>query len=416
MSSNGYIEHSPKQLSSGQAVLFRAPSNEIRQERTGVHAKVGIFLETDGKQMLLEIHTFNVSRLEERVKLANAAHKALDAISADEYSSAQLRHDLSIYCSLLWNDSLTALLPTLIPGDSMGEPLRFLLKPYIIEGGGTIIFAPPGKGKSYTAMLMAVSVDAGNTHLFEVNQAKVLLINLERPANTISRRLGCVNTALGEDPARPLTIMNARGKSLRDIEGVVKRAVEEQGIEAVFLDSISRAGHGDLTENRPVNQIMDTMNSICPSWFAIAHTPRQDESHVYGSIYFEAAADIVIQMLYDQEDEHLGVGLKVVKGNDLGKQPVLALRYDFDQDGLVSAQKASLRDFKGLKTQTMSTEDEMLEYLRHEVGRADADELARVVRKSRNYISQTLSADPRFVRVAKDGRKQMWGAQGTDES
>jgi hypothetical protein len=240
-----------------------------------------------------------------------------------------------------------------------------------------------------------------------------LLINLERPANTISRRLGCVNTALGEDPGRPLTIMNARGKSLRDIEGVVKRAVEEQGIEAVFLDSISRAGHGDLTENRPVNQIMDTMNAICPSWFAIAHTPRQDESHVYGSIYFEAAADIVIQMLYDQEDEHLGIGLKVIKGNDLGKQPVLALRYDFDQDGLVSANKASLRDFTGLKTQTMTPADEMHEYLRSEAGRATADELARVVGKSRNYVSQTLSSDPRFIRIAKEGRKQMWAVQGT---
>ena len=56
MSSNGYIEHSAKLLSSGQAVLFRAPTTEIRQERTGVHAKVGIFLETDGKQMLLEVH------------------------------------------------------------------------------------------------------------------------------------------------------------------------------------------------------------------------------------------------------------------------------------------------------------------------------------------------------------------------
>ena len=414
MSSNGYIEHSPKLLSSGQ-ILFRAPGNEVRRERTGIHAKVGIFLEVDGNQTLLEVHTFNVGRMEERVKLANAAHSALDGISADEYPRAQMRHDLSIYCSRLWDNSLTSLLPGPVKGNALGEPLVFPLRPYILSGGGTILFAPPGRGKSYTAMLMAVAVDAGNSHLFDVDQSKVLFVNLERPPNTVSRRLGCVNTALGEDPERELTIMNARGKSLKDIEDVVARAVKEQGIEVVFLDSLSRAGHGDLTENRPVNQIMDTLNAVCPTWFAIAHTPRADESHVYGSIYFDAAADIVIQMLSDQQDDHLGIGLKVVKGNDLGKQPVLALRYDFDEDGLVSANKASLRDFTGLKTQTMSPADEMFEYLRHEAGRADAEELARVIGKSRNYVSQILNSDSRFMRLSKDGRKLLWSAKGDRE-
>ena len=263
MSSNGYIEHSPKLLSSGQ-ILFRAPGNEVRREHTGVHAKVGIFLEVDGNQTLLEVHTFNIGRMEERIKLANAAHSALDGISADEYPRAQMRHDLSIYCSRLWDNSLTSLLPGPVKGNALGEPLVFPLRPYILSGGGTILFAPPGRGKSYTAMLMAVAVDAGNSHLFDVDQSKVLFVNLERPPNTVSRRLGCVNTALGEDPERELTIMNARGKSLRDIEDVVKRAVEEQGIEVVFVDSLSRAGHGDLTENRPVNQICLLYTSPSP--------------------------------------------------------------------------------------------------------------------------------------------------------
>ena len=38
----------------------------------------------------------------------------------------------------------------------------------------------------------------------------------------------------------------------------------------------------------------NSTNSLCESWVAIAHTPRADASHVFGSVMFEAAADVVV--------------------------------------------------------------------------------------------------------------------------
>ena len=414
-SSNGYIEHSAKMLSSG-TVLFRAPSSEIRQERTGVHARVGIFLEVDGKQTLLEVHTFNIGRMEERTKLANAAHAALDGISADEYKKNQMRHDLSIYCAGLWNEHIKTAMAQPLAGDAIGNPQVFLARPFLTRGGGTLMFAPPGRGKSYTALLMAVSVDAGNSHLFDVTQSKVLFVNLERSEESFARRLGCVNTALGEDPGRPLLMINQRGKSLRDIRDIVAQSMEKYNCTSLFLDSLSRAGQGNLTENQPVNAIMDTLNALSPTWFAIAHTPREDESHVYGSIYHDAAADVMLRMLSEEAELSLGIGLKVTKANDIAKPPVQTFKYVFDEEyGLSSANKASTRDFPGLRAETMSPADEMLAYLRHEAGRADAEELARVIGKSRNYVSQILNSDSRFMRLSKDGRKLLWSAKGDRE-
>jgi hypothetical protein len=411
MSSNGYIEHPAKLLSSGQTVLFRAPSNEIRQERTGVHARVGIFLEVDGFQTLLEVHTFNIGRMEERVKLANAAHAALDGISADEYPRTQIRHDLSIYCAGLWNKYLEPLVAGKVKGDAVQDPTSFVIDPYIIQGGGTIMFAPPGRGKSYTALLMTVAADDGNTVLFQAHKRRSMFINLERSADSIRRRLGSVNTALGLDPARELVVLNARGKSLQDISEIARRSVDEHGIEFITLDSISRAGHGDLNENRPVNAIVDTLNQLAPTWLGLAHTPRADESHVFGSVHFEAGADVVVRMLSEKTDDALGIGLKITKANDVGARPIMALRYEFDEYGLTSARKTSLREFPGMQSETMSLPDEIAAYLSHEVGSATASEVAAELGKSRTRISEILSADRRFVQLPKEGRTVKYAVQ-----
>jgi hypothetical protein len=411
MSSNGYIEHSPKLLSSGQSVLFRAPTDEIRQERTGVHARVGIFLEVDGFQTLLEVHTFNIGRMEERVKLANAAHSALDGISADEYSKPQLRHDLSIYCAGLWNKYLEPLVAGKVKGDAVQDPTSFVIDPYIIQGGGTIMFAPPGRGKSYTALLMTVAADDGNTVLFQASKRRSMFINLERSADSITRRLGSVNTALGLDPARELVVLNARGKSLQDISEIARRSVEEHGIEFITLDSISRAGHGDLNENRPVNAIVDTLNQLAPSWLGLAHTPRADESHVFGSVHFEAGADVVVRMLSEKTADALGIGLKITKANDVGTRPIMALRYEFDEYGLTSARRTALSEFPGMRAENMSLKDEIFSYVTEEAGKATASQVAEALSKNRSLVSRILNSDPRFIKLPKSGREQLFGAK-----
>jgi antitoxin component HigA of HigAB toxin-antitoxin module len=408
-SNNGYIDHPAKLLSSGQTVLFRSPTSEIRRERTGTHAKVGVFLGVDGQYTLLEVHSFNVGRMEERTKLANAAHKALDGISADEYPSQQLRHDLSVYCSTLWDTHLTPLVAQKVAGDAVADPTTFVIDPYIIHGGGTIMFAPPGRGKSYTALLMTVAVDDGNAVLFQARKRRAMFINLERSADSIVRRLGSVNTALGLDPARELVVLNARGKSLQDISEIARRSIDEHGIEFITLDSISRAGHGDLNENKPVNDIVDTLNQLAPTWLGLAHTPRADESHVFGSVHFEAGADVVVRMLSEKTDTALGIGLKITKANDVGPKPIMAVRYLFDEYGLTSATRTTLNEFPGMRSENVSLVDEILSYLTHEAGSATATEIATELGKSRSRISEVLNADKRFIKLPREGRAVQYG-------
>lgn len=204
----------------------------------------------------------------------------------EAYTAKALRYDLDTFCAGLWERWMGRYQAELIGGDPELGPPEFMLAPYVMRGGGTIFFAPPGRGKSYLALLMAISIDAGCDHLWGVKQAPVLFINLERSTTSIRRRVTQVNCVLGLEPSRPLRFLNARGRSLSDVVDGAKAIIDRDGVEVVFLDSLSRAGFGDLKDNRPGNSIMDALNGLSETWLALGHTPRNDPSHLYGTIMF----------------------------------------------------------------------------------------------------------------------------------
>ena len=149
---------------------------------------------------------FNLERSEERKKLAKSAFLLLKPEVKKEYSVNQLEQDFNLFCAHLWQYYLSHFTPELIYGDEVVLPLTFYLRPYIMKGGGTIIFAPPGRGKSNTGLLWAQSVNQGVDKFWNVKQAPVLFINLERSRETIQRRLSCINKILDLPAVTPLRI------------------------------------------------------------------------------------------------------------------------------------------------------------------------------------------------------------------
>jgi hypothetical protein len=387
--------------------MLRFTATDIRKEHTGVHAKVRIILQ----RTVLATDTFNISRHTDRVRLGNAAHKHLGSDLGGILPKEHLEHELMIFCEAVWETWIESQRPVMVDGDPVGEPISFWAKPHIIKGGGTILFGPRGRGKSYTAMLMAVTIDAGSNHFWESTQGPALYINLERDARSMKRRLGLVNTALGLDPARQLLMLNARGKSLMDVQDMVQGAIDDGGVELIILDSISRAGFGDLNENRPANATIDCLNGFDRSWLAIAHSPRSDESHVFGSVHYEAGADIVIQLMSEAADTELGIGLQIIKANDIGRQPIKVLRYEFDEWGLSGVNSASMADYPSFRAGAgMSMADQIQDYLLNEAGKATATDIAQELGKDRSSVSRLLRADQRFV-GNRDGNKVLYSVR-----
>lgn len=399
---NGHHIDWLKQLATGDNLIIRA--SEIRRERTGIHAKISIYL----NETLEAWSNFNVERDEERVRLSNKAHKLFGEVVGTIFPKEYMTHELDIFCEGLWEAALGRLKAEEVAGDPT-LPLEYIAHPHMITGGGTIMFAPPGRGKSYTALLLAISIDEGVNTFWQVKQQKALFVNLERDRSGIQRRVGCINTVLGCDPHRPLLCFNARGKSLGDLKDAIAREIERHKAEVMFLDSISRTGQGSLTEDAPVNRIADTLNELCPSWFATGHTARADESHVFGSQMFDAVADIMLRVHSQEKPDTgsgpvLGIGIEVTKANEGAKPKMMMLGYKFDQFGLSEVWKASARDFPELiASQKISTEEKIALFFRTVKNEGSADDLAEYTGRARNTISSILANDRRFVMVSGTG-------------
>ncbi len=389
---------------SGQVLRFQA--ERLSEERTGTHARITISLDAP-----LAWSYFNIERSEDRTRLSNAAHAALGDLGK-EYLKDELRRDLDLFCAGLWDYRISLFTPEMLVGDDEVKPLNFLLSPYLLSNGGTILYAPPGRGKSYTALLWAVSVDAGCCKLWAVTKTTVLFINLERSRESVRRRLSMVNQVLGLPGTRPLLMLNARGKSLSDVLATCRKAIREHKVGLVVLDSISRAGVGDLTENASGNRVIDALSSLCPAWLALGHTPRQSEEHLYGSIMQDAGADICIQLSSQTlDDGTLGVGWELTKQNDTGKrgQEIYALKFN-DTTGLTECRKARAFEFPEIEAKgTQSMEQTITDFILEQDGAdATATMIADATGFNRANVSHYLKGSGKFVQTRKGTKNSVF--------
>jgi hypothetical protein len=392
-----------REIDDEHAITFRAEG--IRQERTGVHGRVTVVC----NGAVLAWSNFNVEKDEDRVRLANSAYTHLNGLSV-VYPKTHLKNDLDQFCAGLWDAQIGQMMPVQMNGTLEPHPPEFVLYPFMLSEGGAIIFAPPGRGKSYTLLLMAVCVDAGLECLWQpVSKRKVLFINLERGAKSVADRLGNVNGALGLHRYRPLATINARGKSLSDVAAAAERYIGENDVGVVFVDSISRAGAGDLNANESVNRIIDQLNRMCPAWVGLAHTPRADESHLYGGIHFEAGADVVVQLLSEQEEEGpLGIGLQITKQNDIGKVPLWTMALEFGDTGLSRVRRARPGEFPEVERGKRMTMRETVRQHLLDVGAMSASEVADELGLNRSNVAALLSNDPWFVKKERRGHSQLY--------
>lgn len=396
----------------GHALTFKA--QKISEEKTGIHARINILLDS---QMLAWSY-FNVERSEDRTRLSNSAHQQIKSDMAKTYNKEDLRVDLDNFCSGLWEFEVAGSLPEMTAGDEEVKPINFLLNPYVTEGGGTILFAPPGRGKSNSALLWAISIDAGINKFWTVTKTPILFINLERSRQSLRRRIALINKVLDLPSYRPLLLLNARGKSLSNVMPACRKAIKQYGVKCIFLDSISRAGYGDLNENRPVNAIIDALSSLCDTWVALAHTPRANEEHIFGGIHFDAGADIVVQLSSQiAEDGTLGIGYLITKSNDVPIPGQRILAFEFNELGLTAVRPARPSEFPEVEgKRKISMVNEIMDFIANQdSGEASAIEIEKELGFNRVNISKALNHSGKFIKTRKEGREVFYGVKENRE-
>ncbi len=402
-------------------LTLRFSATNIRRTSNGKTAAV---LTVDAQKdddtwAMLAYGDMDVDEDEKRVRFRNSIASHIPSATPED--KARLKNALDAFCHGLWVESAGAFMPELVAGCEDPQPSTFVLKPFVVQGGGTIIYAPPKSGKSYLLLLLAVSIDAGLRKLWTVNQQPVLFVNIERSKMNFENRLGAVNRALGLPANRPLHALNRRGATLSEVIPAIQRYCREQHIAVVLVDSISRAGAGDMNKNEVANAITDQLNRVAPTWVALAHTPRGDDQHLYGSVHFEAAADVLVKVTKSQKERGpLGIGLEITGDNDVGYFPQDILHLTFTGGGgvgvLDAARRANRGEFPEIEDKrAMSPADRIANHLASH-GPQDASELAGALNMSRTQIVDIFTNNPdRFKRLQKDGRRQPYGLANVSE-
>lgn len=395
-----------KAISSDPIYIVSFVAENIRNEKTGVHAKLAIWI----NQTVVAWSTDNIERDEFRVRISRSAFKQFKEPLDTKYPLELLKFDLDQFCSGLWGKFIETMMPEeLEGGENINAP--YILNPFVIEGGGSIIFAPPGRGKSYAGQTIAVCVDSGNNEVWPaIKQSRTLFINLERSKQSNKQRLGNINVSLSLPRNRKLLTLNARGRTLMEVFESARKAVKDYKVEFVVLDSISRTGFGDLNENRPVNATCDALSRLCPTWLALGHTPRADEDHVFGSLMFDAAADMMIKLSSKQDNMgSLGVMLEITKSNDTGRKNPHILAFDFQEQGLIAIRETEGREFPELKAGKKPSMAEDIEGFILECGEATAGEINDELGYNRQNVSSYLNNSPKYMVTKKVGRKVYYG-------
>jgi len=398
-------------LQSGNVLRFAA--QDVRRERTGIHAKVCIFM----NWVALAHSNFNIERDEERVRLANSAYSHLDDkvhnVDREEFPKNQLKHALDLFCIGVWDYEVGAQMGDWMEGDPDTPPARPLLGNYVLDGAGTILYAPPGQGKSYTAIAWATCLMYGIDRIWPLHDTRIpLYVNLERDARSMAGRLAAVNAALGIDSRSPIPFLNARGRSLSDVFEAAKRTIAQHGCEVVFYDSISRAGGGgSMVGDDVANRIMDMLNALCPTWVAIGHSPRADDTHVYGSQMFTAAADLEVQLKSQtsHDEDCTGVGLQITKANDVPTGGLSMHVLEWGSLGLTGIRRARPGEFAEVEAAVkQSMEQEVWDFI-HTNGPASASVIAKTIGRNRSNVANLLAKSPRFERAGTEGHEIKYG-------
>jgi hypothetical protein len=401
-------------------VEFVFQASNVRKQSTGIHATVSIGIGST----ILDEDNYNIERRDGRDDMVRAIYGPLTARKGSregklpdgfdaKYPRAMFDADLMAFQRGLWAFEVGELLPQRRGGSPDRTPPPWLIEGVALKDAGTIMFAPPGRGKSWTAILMALALDTGKGDLFHVLESKpCLFINLERSAESVDRRLGDANEALGLPRTRPMLRLEARGKTLVDVWDAADRTIKAEGVEITVLDSLTRGGFGNLNDNEPANRAVDGLNALPGGWLALGHTPRGDETHIFGSQMFDAAADLTLQLLTEQRGDRLGVGIKGIKANDVRPPSLRVFDYQFDDRGLVSASVARPGSFLSIESEgeTLTVDEQVRRYLL-EAGRADAGAIADDLQLDRTRVVKVLTRAAWAIENGKDGRKKLYSVR-----
>lgn len=360
-----------KQTVAGRTAMLRA--RQITQDRDGLtKALVAFFIDTS------PIHSdwVQVDKANERHSFANALYgtKYTDGLLAKDicskFEQAVFEQDMMLWSRALWPAFIGASAGGYAYGDEEPSAPHWAVPGLVLDGLTSIWFGDREANKSTLQRMTAVSLNSGVYSVIPVKgQEPAGWVNAEEDPSEHTRQLGNVNAALGLDRNSRLYTIHARGMHIEDLAQRLEKAIREEGLKHIFVDSLSRLARGmNLNENQTANLLMDSLGGLGPSVNWIGHTGQENAYRLAGSRHFENAARLMVRVQSRQSiggvsaDLKRGVRATVTKANGAPRVASMFWTLDYHRDfGLMEARFADPDEWPVLHCDAMTGEVKRVE-------------------------------------------------------
>ena len=293
-------------------------------------------------------------------------------------------------------------------------PPGYLISPILPLAQPTTIFGLPGTGKSYLALLLALTAAIpweDNPMGFEVPAGAnpVLYLDYETSKDETHWRLKKLARGTGLGP----TIISYRrcSKPLsEDMEGI-QRAVFEASAKLIIIDSLGGACGGDLYVPEPALRFFSALRKLNTTSLIVAHTSKESakEKSILGTVYFTAYSRQIFEtrLVQEPEETEVSIGLFHRKSNsDKLLRPIgLHIFFDEEQTRIEKQDVRSIADF----LEHLSLSERAMEYLRE--GPAPLAEISEALGKSKETMRVILKRleDKKQITRLPGTKEKIWG-------
>jgi hypothetical protein len=193
------------------------------------------------------------------------------------------------------------------------KPVAWLVESYIEEDALTVMYGPPGKGKSFVALDLSCCIASGMPFHGHLVKPGVVIYIAGEGHNGIARRLHAWaqhnDTALPEllfVSEAPTDLSNATNAA--KVAEAVKQIAEATGESPVLIviDTMARNFGGDENSATDVGQFIRNVDALRRHWKAtvliVHHSGKDGERGARGSSALKGAADAEYEVSRSNED------------------------------------------------------------------------------------------------------------------
>lgn len=220
--------------------------------------------------------------------------------------------------------------------DELGNPGKYLVKPYLFDNAVNIVYGSGDSGKSLMALLLGISVSTGEdcAGLVADRTGPILYLDWEDDASTHQERLYALCNGLGMTLEAGRIIYRRMSTSLRESSREIRKDIAASGAVLVIIDSLGMACGGDPSDAGGIIQTMMAARSLGVAVLAVHHIAKdaKDKSTPYGSVYASNEARMSWFVESTRADSTLTMVLtnyKANRGKNMGRR---SYRFDFTED------------------------------------------------------------------------------------